>query len=112
MGGPGHWAASTPVRPVGAWHCDPVSGHLRVNCARRERNVVKKTRPFVQLGGNGELVPINFAAFCKLIDGAICGGQVVSCDEVWRREYFTSAFDPPRRLDAWQAGAQAATTIR
>jgi hypothetical protein len=27
-----------------------------------------RARPFVQLGGNGELVPINFAAFRKLID--------------------------------------------
>ena len=62
------------------------SGHLRVNCARRERNVLKKTRPFVQLGGNGKLVPINFAAFRKLIDGAICGMRVVSCDGVWRKE--------------------------
>ena len=48
----------------------PHSGHLRINCARRER----------------ELVPINFAAFCKLIDGAICGMRVVSCDGVWRKE--------------------------
>jgi hypothetical protein len=44
-----------------------------------------------------ELVPINFAAFRKLIDGAICGVQVVSCDGLWRKEYFTYNFDPPQR---------------
>jgi hypothetical protein len=77
----------------------PRSGHLRVNCARQ------KTRPFVQLGGNGELVPINFATFRKLIDGAICSVWVVSCDGVGRKEYFTYKFDPPQRPDPWQAGA-------
>jgi hypothetical protein len=53
-----------------------------------------------------ELVPINFAAFHKLIDGAICGVRLVRCDGVWRKEYFAYALDPPRRP------AQAATTTR
>jgi hypothetical protein len=82
----------------------PRSGHLRINCARRERNSLKKTTPCVQLGGNGELVPINFAAFRKLIDGAICGVRVVSCDRVWRKEYFTYKFDPPQRPAPSRAG--------
>ena len=71
-----------PSEAGGGLALRPRSGHLRINCARREPKFLKKTRPFVQLGGNGELVPINFAAFRKLIDGAICGVRVVSCDGV------------------------------
>jgi hypothetical protein len=62
------------------------------------------------LGGNGELVPINFAAFRKLIDGAICGVRAVSCDGVWPKEYFTYKFAPSTVACPLAGPALAATT--
>ena len=58
---------------------------------------------------DGELVPINSAAFRKLIDGAICGVRVVSCDGVRHREYYAYAFDPPQRPDARASGPRPQT---
>jgi hypothetical protein len=40
----------------------------------------------------------------ELADKTICGVPLVRRDGVWREEYFTYRFDPPRRPDPSLAG--------
>jgi hypothetical protein len=58
----------------------------------------------VRLDSAGQLVPINFAAFRKLVDKHVCGERLVQRGSGWQREYFTYQFNTPWRPDPAAAG--------
>ena len=48
----------------------------------------------------GELIPVNFAAFRKLVDKHICYARAVNRGAGWEWEYPSYKFPPARRFDA------------
>ena len=64
----------------------------------------------VQLGSDGQLVPVSLAGLRGLIDASICGTRLVPNGTGWKRERFTFAFDPKPRAPnpTWESGLPTA----
>jgi hypothetical protein len=74
---------------------------------RRSRGAVQRDGTLIRPDGNGEPVAVNWSDMRELADKTICGVPLVRRDGVWREEYFTYRFDPPRRPDPSQGAAEA-----
>jgi hypothetical protein len=54
---------------------------------------------------------VNWSDMRELADKTICGVPLVRRDGVWREEYFTYRFDPPRRPDPLQGAGRSRIKI-